>query len=241
MKIAIIGYGQMGKEVDRIAQERGHTIVARLDISDEISAATLRDAECCIEFSVPDSALRNIDRIAACGCNIVVGTTGWYDHLEEVRTLVEEKKIGLLYAPNFSVGVNLFFEIVRRAAQLLNPIEGYDVAVHEIHHRNKVDSPSGTALTIGRIILNEFSRKKSILTETSHKAIAPEQLHIVSTRTGTFTGTHEIIFDSALDTIQLKHTMKNRSGLAFGAILAAEWVAGRKGLFTFNDVLTTSL
>ena len=240
MNIAIVGYGRMGKEVDRIARERGHTVVARLDVSDEISEATLKNAECCIEFSVPASAVRNIECIASCGRNIVVGTTGWYNRLDEVSTLVEQKKIGLLYAPNFSVGVNLFFSIVRTAARLLNPIDGYDAAVHEIHHRNKVDSPSGTALTIGKIILEEFLRKKSILTETSHQAISPDQLHIVSTRSGTFPGTHEIMFDSALDTIELKHTMKSRSGFAFGAVLAAEWLAGRKGMFTFNDVLTSS-
>lgn len=239
MNIAIIGYGRMGKEVDRVAQERGHTIVSRLDISDEISEATLKGAECCIEFSMPESVFRNIERIASCGRNIVVGTTGWYNRLEEIRALVEKKKIGLLYAANFSVGVNLFFAIVRSAARLLNPIEGYDVAVHETHHRNKADSPSGTALTIGKIILEEFSRKKSIFTETSHQTISPEHLHIVSTRLGTFPGIHEIAFDSALDTIELKHTMKNRSGFAFGAVLAAEWLAGRKGMFTFNDVLTS--
>lgn len=240
MNIAIIGYGRMGKEVERIARERGHTIVARLDVSDEISEKTLKDAECCIEFSLPGAVVKNIERIASCGRNIVVGTTGWYDKLGTVRTLVEEKNIGLLYASNFSVGVNLFFEIVRKAAQLLDPIEGYDAAIHETHHRHKADSPSGTALAIGKIILENFTRKKSILTETSHKTIAPDQLHIVSTRTGTFPGIHEITFDSPLDTIELKHTMKSRSGFAFGAILAAEWLAGKKGLFTFNDVLKSS-
>jgi 4-hydroxy-tetrahydrodipicolinate reductase len=240
MNIAIVGYGRMGREVERIARERGHTVVACLDISDEISATTLKNAECCIEFSVPDSAVRNIERVASCGRNIVVGTTGWFDHLDDIRTLVEQKKIGLLYGANFSVGVNLFFDIVRTAARLLRPIEGYDAAVHETHHRNKVDSPSGTALTIGKILLEEYSRKKSILSGTSHQAISPDQLHITSARTGTFPGTHEITFDSALDTIELKHTMKNRSGFALGAVIAAEWLAGRKGIFTFHDVLTSS-
>jgi 4-hydroxy-tetrahydrodipicolinate reductase len=240
MNIAIVGYGRMGREVERIARERGHMVVTCLDISDEISAATLKNAECCIEFTVPDSAVRNIERVASCGRNIVVGTTGWFDRIDDIRGLVEQKKIGLLYGANFSIGVNLFFEIVRTAARLIQPIEGYDAAIHETHHRNKVDSPSGTALTIGKIILEEYSRKKSILSETSHQAISPDQLHITSARAGTFPGTHEIIFDSSLDTIELKHTMKNRSGFALGAVIAAEWLAGRKGIFTFHDVLTSS-
>jgi 4-hydroxy-tetrahydrodipicolinate reductase len=239
MNIAIVGYGRMGKEVERIARERGHTVVACLDISDEISDATLKNADCCIEFTLPDSAIRNIKHVAACKRNIVVGTTGWFNHLDDIRSLVEQKEIGLLYGPNFSVGVNLFFDIVRAAARLLDPIEGYDAAVHEIHHKNKVDSPSGTSLIIGKIILEEFTRKKSILSETSHEAVSPDTLHITSTRTGTFPGTHEVTFDSALDTIELRHTMKDRSGFALGAVIAAEWLAGRKGIYTFHDVLTS--
>ena len=240
MNIAIVGYGRMGKEVEKAAREHGHTVVACLDISDEISNATLKNADCCIEFSVPEAAVRNIELIASCGRNIVVGTTGWYERIDVVRTLVEQKKIGLLYSGNFSVGVNVFFAIVRNAVRLMNTVEGYDAAVREIHHKNKVDSPSATALAIGKIILEEFPQKKSILPETSHRTISPDQLHISSTRTGTFPGTHEVTFDSILDTIELKHTMKNRSGFAFGAVLAAEWLTGRKGVFTFNDILTFS-
>lgn len=239
MKIAIVGYGRMGKEIDRIAQERNHEVVARIDVGDKITGDALHGAECCIEFSGPESAVANIHRIASLKRNIVVGATGWYDRLDEVTSVAKSSDIGILYAPNFSIGVNLFFRIVREAAHLLNGYEEYDAAIHEIHHKNKADSPSGTALMLGSIILDELKRKKKILSTAPQGAIQPDQLHISSSRTGSFPGIHEVVFDSPLDTIELRHTMKNRAALAFGAVLAAEWLAGRKGVFTFNDVLTT--
>ncbi len=239
MKIAIVGYGKMGKEIERFALERGHTISAKIDIGDAITAQTLNGASCAIEFSIPKAVVENITALARSGCNVVVGTTGWYEQLNQVRAIVQERNIGLLYSPNFSIGVNFFFHIVRTAAKLFNVVDGYDVSVHELHHKMKIDSPSGTALKIAQLILDEFKQKKEIQTETSHGTIRPEQLHVSSTRVGSVIGKHEVLFDSALDSIEITHTVKQRSALASGAILAAEWLDSKKGIYTFDDVLQT--
>jgi 4-hydroxy-tetrahydrodipicolinate reductase len=166
---------------------------------------------------------------------IVVGTTGWQDQLKNIETLVTKNQIGLIYASNFSLGVNIFFHLIKTAAQMMDKFENYDAFIQEIHHKNKIDSPSGTALTMGQIVLEHLRRKKELLTETSHNKIRPEQLHISSTRSGTVVGTHTLVFDSAADMIELKHTAKNRSGMALGTLFAAEWIRGKKGLFTIND------
>jgi 4-hydroxy-tetrahydrodipicolinate reductase len=167
---------------------------------------------------------------------IVVGTTGWQDQLSKIEALVSKNRTGLIYASNFSIGVNVFFQIVRVAAQLMDRFSDYDAFIHEIHHKNKIDSPSGTALTMGQIVLKILQRKKELLNETSHGKIRPEQLHISSSRSGDVVGTHILSFDSVADSIELKHTAKNRSGLALGTLLAAEWIIGKKGLFTMDDI-----
>jgi 4-hydroxy-tetrahydrodipicolinate reductase len=166
----------------------------------------------------------------------VIGTTGWQDHLPELEALVKKNNVGLIYASNFSLGVNIFFHLVQTTAQMMDRFTNYDTFIQEIHHRNKIDSPSGTALTMGQIVLNNLHRKKELLSETSHGKISPEQLHISSTRGGAVVGTHILTFDSAADTIELKHTAKDRSGLALGTLLAAEWIIGKKGFFTMDDV-----
>jgi len=156
--------------------------------------------------------------------------------MPKVEALVKKNDIGLIYASNFSLGVNIFFHLIRAAAQMMNRFSDYDAFIQEIHHKNKLDSPSGTALTMGQIVLKNLNRKKELLNETSHDKIRPEQLHVSSIRSGSVVGTHVLSFDSEADTIELKHTAKNRSGLALGALLAAEWIIGKKGLFTMNDL-----
>ena len=155
--------------------------------------------------------------------------------LHDVEVLVKNNQIGLIYAPNFSLGVNIFFHLVKTAAQMMDKFENYDAFIQEIHHKNKIDSPSGTALMMGQIVLDHLHRKKELLNETSHNAIRPEQLHVASVRSGTVIGTHSLTFDSAADSIELKHTAKDRSGLALGTLFAAEWIQGKKGLYTMDD------
>jgi len=234
MKIAIIGLGKMGREIDAIAREQGETVACTFDIGNEVTAQALADVDICIEFSTPDAVLSNIRTAIEAKRDIVVGTTGWHHHLPELKGLVKDS--GLLYSSNFSLGMNYFFRIVRRAAELVNHAPDYDPYVHEIHHRQKVDSPSGTALRLGEILLDSIDRKKEILAKTSEGKISPEMLHITSTRVGGVAGTHTVGFDSEADLIELTHVAKTRRGFALGALTAARWLRGRKGIYTMDDV-----
>jgi 4-hydroxy-tetrahydrodipicolinate reductase len=244
MNIALIGYGRMGKEIERLAPERKITIKQIFTDENNISgigltAQTLKDVDVCIDFSTPTAVVDNIEAVASCGKNIVVGTTGWYDKLDEIHELVKEKKIGLLYSPNLSLGMNIFSQVLTSAAHLFDKFDQYDVAVNETHHKGKADSPSGTALNLAQIIIQHLRRKKEILHETAHKQIKREQLHVTSIRVGHIVGTHEVIFDSEADSIELIHTAKNRQGFALGALVAAEWLKGKKGVYTMKDVLSS--
>jgi len=244
MTIALIGYGKMGKEVEAAAHERAIKI-GRIFTEEEnaggaaITPESLRHVDVCIDFSSPVAVLDNIRAVAASGHNMVVGTTGWYDRLEEVRALVKEKKIGFLYAANFSLGVNVFSQIVMDAARLFERHPEYDVALREQHHRGKADSPSGTALSLASVVMQTFRRKSEIVSGQMHGAIKPHQLHVSSTRIGHATGTHTVIFDSEADSIELTHTARTRRGFALGALVAAEWLKGKKGFYTMRDVILT--
>lgn len=242
MNIALIGYGKMGKEVERVAEERGINVIAILSRKNNtrgvgITHDSLKGVDICIDFSVPDSVLDNIKAVAECGKNIVVGTTGWYEKLELVKTLANETKIGVLYASNFSLGLNIFSQIVMDASRLFERYADYDVAINEAHHKGKADSPSGTALSLGAVVLQQMSRKTEILHETSHGQIRPHQLHITSTRAGNIIGTHSVLFDSECDSIELVHTAKSRRGFALGAVVAAQWLKGKQGFYTMRDVI----
>ena len=244
MNIALIGYGTMGKEVETLAQKRNITIKQILTIENNlrgigITKQSLKDVDVCIDFSVPSAVVHNIELVAGCGKNIVVGTTGWYDQLDIIKKIVKEKNTGLLYSANFSLGMNIFFQIVSSASHLLDKFDAYDIAINEIHHKRKIDSPSGTAFTLGQIILQHIRRKKEIFNERTQKEIKPEQLHITSTRVGDVVGTHRVLFDSEADSIELIHSAKNRCGFALGALIAAEWLKGKKGFYTMKDLLTT--
>ena len=234
----------MGKEIERVcAEKRNITIKVIFTEKNNIRAigltkGALNGVDVCIDFSTPKCVVSHIEAVAGCGTNIVVGTTGWYGKLSKVKKIVEKGKIGLLYAPNFSLGMNLFFQILTTAAHRFSSFDMYDVAIHEMHHNAKTDSPSGTALALGEIIIRQLRSKREIVTETSHKQMKPSQLHVTSTRVGNVAGTHRVLFDSAADSIDLIHTAKDRSGFALGALVAAEWLKGKKGVYTMKDVLT---
>ena len=197
MRIALIGYGKMGKEIEAAALAAGDTIVQKFDVDRPADVASLSDADVCIEFSTPETVVENIQLALKAQKDIVVGTTGWYDRLPELKALVAHS--GLLYSANFSVGVNMYFRIVAAAAELMRNAKDYDPYIHELHHRQKADSPSGTALRLADILLKRIDRKKSIATQRMDGKIAPDALHVTSTRVGTFAGTHTVGFDSEAD------------------------------------------
>src|SRR5262245_37471036 len=234
MRIALIGHGKMGREIEAIAREQGDTIAGVFDSKRHVAAQDLSDVDVCIEFSTPSAALANIRTAIEARKDIVVGTTGWHQHLAELKERVRDS--GLLYSANFSLGMNIFQRIVARASQLIENAPEYDPFIHETHHRLKADSPSGTALRLGEILLGKISRKKRMLTETSTEKIAAEALHVTSTRAGHVAGTHVVAFDSDADLIELRHVAKNRRGFALGALAAARWLHGRKGIYTMDDV-----
>jgi 4-hydroxy-tetrahydrodipicolinate reductase len=234
MKIALIGYGKMGKEIESAAVAAGDTVVQKFDIDRPPDMASLADAEVCIEFSTPDTVVDHIKLALEAQKDIVVGTTGWHERLPEFQKLVVHS--GLLYSPNFSVGVNMYYRIVAAAAELMRNAPDYDPYIHELHHRQKADSPSGTALKLADILLKRVDRKTSIATQRMDGKIAPDALHVTSTRVGTFRGTHTVGFDSEADLIEITHTARSRKGFALGALRAAHWLHGRKGVFTMDDV-----
>jgi 4-hydroxy-tetrahydrodipicolinate reductase len=260
MNIALIGYGKMGRMVEAKAGERGHRIVAVVDpyvqdrpcsgapVYRSIPGADLSAAAAAIEFTRPDTAPGNIRALAERGVPVVAGTTGWLDHLEELRGAVEDAGSALLWASNFSLGVNLFYHIAAYAARLVDPFPEYDAGGWEAHHNKKADSPSGTAKTLAERVISQMERKKKAVWETLDRPPAAEEFHYPSLRVGSAPGIHTLIFDSPADTIEITHTARNREGFALGAVRAAEWLvrageAGgadkppRRGVFTMDDVL----
>lgn len=243
MRISIIGYGRMGREVERLSRLRGIEVSSIIDRSDanatsrSITKEALQGADVAVDFTHPDSVLDNIKAVSALGKNMLVGTTGWYSSLNEAKDIVRESDIGFVYSPNFSMGVNLFFKIVDESSMLFNKIADYDIFVYEGHHSQKADSPSGTAKALGDIILKNIERKKKIVSDKIDRKILPEELHVASFRAGYIPGTHVVGFDSEADTIELKHTARSRAGFALGALLAAEWIKNKKGFYTMQDFM----
>ena len=238
LNIALSGMGQMGQAIERIAVEQGHEVVARFDLDAPVpdSIRGFEGADV-IDFTSPSAVLEHIQGYCKAGIPAVIGTTGWYDALPLVEAWVAEHDATVLYAPNFSIGVALLVEAVRAVAPYLNALPEYDVFVHEAHHTNKIDSPSGTALHLAKQILRGMERKTRIEVEAQHGRIAPDALHVSSTRVGHVFGRHEVGIDGVYDQISLIHDAKSRNGFAYGAIRAAGWIQGRKGLFTLDDVL----
>jgi 4-hydroxy-tetrahydrodipicolinate reductase len=247
MKIALLGYGKMGKIIEQIALERQHQIVLKID-KDNLHEATienLKQADVAIEFSTPSSVLGNIERCFEAGVPIVIGTTGWYDQLAAVKEECIAGNHALLYGSNYSVGVNIFFHINRMLAKVMNNYPYYDVQVEEIHHTQKLDAPSGTAITIAEGILDGLEAKqqwKNVVVsddaEPAEDVIAGNDLLIESLRIENVPGTHTVVYDSEIDTIEFKHTAHNRNGFALGAVLAAEWLIDKKGFFPVTDMFT---
>lgn len=237
LRAALVGYGQMGHEIERLADAGGVQITERIDADHPLNAAAWGTFDVAIEFTSPDSAVANIRTLAQHGVPTVVGTTGWLAHLDEVRAITREHEARVLYGSNFSIGVNILFRLVREAGRLFDEQAMYDAAVHEIHHTRKADSPSGTAITIGTILLETLARKTSILADAAHERIDPAALHVSSQRLGATVGTHIVSFDSEADIIELTHRAKNRSGFALGALMAARWIVEQPpGLYRFEDL-----
>lgn len=231
----------MGQAVERIAGERGHEVVARFNSSSPLlqaaGPAELNGADVVIDFSRPELALGHIERYCQWGRPAVIGTTGWYDGMDAVRKQVGQSEAAILYAPNFSLGIAILVYALRSVTPLLDKLPEYDAFIHELHHARKLDSPSGTALMLADILVDGLARKTDVETETQHGRIRPEALHVTSTRVGSVVGQHTVGFDSPYDQVTLVHEARNRQGFAFGAVRAAEWLPGRKGLFTLDDVL----
>jgi len=233
MNVLIVGYGRMGHEVEAILRARGHGVSARIDktpgVGDatQISSEILRSSQVAIEFSLPEGVVDHVRTYAATGLPAVVGTTGWDEHKAEAKTIVEGYQAALVHGSNFSLGAHMFFQLVARAAAMIVDLPEYDIMVTEWHHKLKKDSPSGTALTTAEHILHNLPRKTEINTGRIDRAIRDNELHVASVRGGAVPGIHQVLLDSAADSLEIKHTVRNRSGLALGAVLAAEWIVAR--------------
>ncbi len=236
-RLAIIGYGAMGREIEIQANALGYPVDSVFDINttERLSADLLRNATVCIDFTQPDAVLSNTRVYAEAGIAVVMGTTGWSQHEGEVRHLVEEAGIGFLTGGNFSVGVHVLRLLARNAAALLEALPEYDISLHETHHVRKKDAPSGTALMLAQDILSTLPRKTEIRTHIEG-APAPSDLVVTSSRTGSVPGTHEILVDGPYDCIELRHLARDRRGFASGALKAAAWVSSRKGYFTIEEM-----
>jgi 4-hydroxy-tetrahydrodipicolinate reductase len=243
MKIAIIGYGKMGQMVEAAAKAAGHEVVAIVDpagngTTTEISPESLNAAEAAIDFTTPESALTNIEQLAELGIPTVVGTTGWYEELPKVEAIIKKAGSKLIYAGNFSIGVQVFYAVAAETARRLSAAGGYDVAITETHHTGKKDAPSGTAKELAEAVLANFPAKKRILLDNSEQPVPPEALQISSSRLGKTVGIHSAIWDDESNTIELTHRGKNRAGYASGAVAAAEWLAWQEsGVYTAKDWL----
>lgn len=238
MKIALIGYGKMGHEIEKIAKERGHEIVLTLDAlinPQDFTKENLQKAEVAIEFTRPDAAYDNYIKCFEAGVPVVSGTTGWLDKIQEIKRLCQEEGKTMFYASNFSIGVNIFFRLNKFLAKIMNGFDNYDVEMQEIHHIHKLDKPSGTAITIAEGILENFNRKKAWSIEDKN---SPEKIYIDVLREGEVPGTHSVKYFSEVDDLEIKHTAHSRKGLALGAVLAAEFLKGRpSGFYGMDDML----
>jgi 4-hydroxy-tetrahydrodipicolinate reductase len=250
MNIALIGYGNMGQEIEGLIAEgpitglstpwgrKGHRVVSisYKNRADGLDTAGIKGADVAIDFTAPDVVLKTIPAVITHGVPLVIGTTGWYDKLPEVKKMVTDAAAGLVYGQNFSVGANIFFALTAYAGQLIHQFDGYDVFGIETHHTGKKDSPSGTARKLGEILLQNYPRKKILQIETLQRKIESDELHFASVRGGRNFGRHEIVFDSEADEIRLTHQAWGRRGFAEGSLLAAAFITDKKGVYDFSDV-----
>ena len=230
MKIALLGYGRMGKSIETIAINRNHTI--SLKISDTNSEYDFSNTDVAIDFSIPTVAVSNIKKALDAGIPVISGTTGWLDQYDDILDYCKSKNGTFLYASNFSLGVNIFFEINKRLSELMSGFSEYKAEIEEIHHTQKLDAPSGTAITLAEQIIKQTNYTNWTLDESK-----PNEIHIDAKRIENVPGTHEVTYNSEIDTISIKHTAHSRQGFALGAVIAAEWIKDKKGVFTMRDVL----
>ena len=229
MKIALLGYGKMGKTIESIALQRGHTIVIKADIGTEYDITI---ADVAIDFSVPNAAFANISNCLSNGVPVISGTTGWLKDYDKAVDFCKKNNGAFIYASNFSLGVNIFFELNKNLAKMMSALDQYRVSMEETHHTQKLDAPSGTAITLANGIIEETNYKKWTLDEPKS-----DEIGIVAKRIENVPGTHEITYDSKVDSIEIKHTAHSREGFALGAVIASEWILGKKGVFSMKDVL----
>ena len=234
MKIALLGYGKMGKVIEKIALERGHEIVLRK--SSNSTYEGLENADVAIDFSIPDSAVCNIKQCFDTNVPVVCGTTGWLEHYNEMVSLCESKNGGFIYGSNFSLGVNIFFELNSYLAKMMSKFNQYKVSMEEIHHTQKLDEPSGTAISLAKGIIENSNYASWTLENPTEK-----EIYIDAKRIENVPGTHSVFYDSSVDQIEIKHTAHSREGFALGSVIAAEWLVNKKGVFTMKDVLNLEL
>jgi 4-hydroxy-tetrahydrodipicolinate reductase len=230
MKIALLGYGKMGQTIERIALERGHEIVLKKDEYNTYEG--LSNADVAIDFSIPTVAVSNISSCFHANIPVISGTTGWLEHYDEMVALCEAKKGAFISSSNFSLGVNLFFELNEYLAKMMSKFDSYQVEIEEIHHTQKLDAPSGTAISLAKGVIENSAYTKWTLDNPK-----PNEIHIEAKRIENIPGTHTVTYNSVVDSIEIKHTAHNRDGFALGAVIAAEWIVGKQGVFTMKDVL----
>jgi 4-hydroxy-tetrahydrodipicolinate reductase len=256
-KICLIGYGKMGRMIHQLAQSKGCEVVSIIDpltgfdasrvdpnskaiipkYASEITKESLNDADVAIDFSHPTAAIQNLERLIELGQNTVVGTTGWHEQLSEITAKAETAQIGFLYGANFSIGMNLFSRLVVSAVAVFDSFEDYDLYALEKHHAQKQDSPSGTAIELAKLILSASSRKDKVVWDKLDRRPQPDEFHFASIRGGSVPGTHSLFFDSPADTIELSHTVRSRATFAHGALMAAHWIADKKGVYSFSEMI----
>lgn len=229
MNIALLGYGRMGQTIEKIAEDRGHKIVLKVDKNDSF---TLENVDVAIDFSIPEAAVNNISNCLKNNVPVVSGTTGWLEHYDEITQLCKNNEGAFLYASNFSVGVNIFFELNKQLAKMMENVAGYDVSMEEIHHIHKLDAPSGTAITLAEGIMENSKNTGWILGQEEENKIK-----INAVREGEVPGTHSIVYKSEIDKIKIEHKAHSRQGFALGAVLAAEWLYNKTGVYSMKDVL----
>ncbi|MFN4082263.1 MAG: 4-hydroxy-tetrahydrodipicolinate reductase [Bacteroidia bacterium] len=245
MKIALLGYGKMGKAVEKIALAKNHEIVYKVDLENayDFMPVSLHNVDVAIDFSMPSSAVDNINKCFDAGVPIVVGTTGWYDRFDEIKQRCINEKHAMVYSTNFSIGVNLFFKLNKILAQMMKHFNDYEVAIEEVHHTQKKDHPSGTALTLSKSIMENFLEKTEIKSRlifdpnSPLQSGKPNELVIDCYREGDVTGIHKVVYKSMIDTISIKHEANSRYGFAKGALMAAEWIIGKNGIYNMDDIL----
>ncbi|MFI3323932.1 MAG: 4-hydroxy-tetrahydrodipicolinate reductase [Rikenellaceae bacterium] len=236
MKVAIIGYGKMGREIEKILIERGHSIAIVIDVDnhDQIASEAFAAADVAIEFTTPHTAYENLVSSIEAGVPVVSGTTGWLEHFEQIKALCAERNGGFFYASNYSLGVNLMFRLNRQLAAMINSVDGYNVEIEEVHHIHKLDAPSGTAITLAEGVIGELDSKSGWVNDAEAGA---DQINIASKRVGETPGIHTVTYDSAEDTLEIKHNIKSRRALAMGAVVAAEFLCGKAGVYSMDDLL----